>query len=142
MSYEDDIVLVTKRFCEQRLLDASVGIATYFEAEDANDSPDDLYQYAQLRIDAPDDRVLGTNYYREQFQFQVFISAPSGDGTQNVLLRASEIRKLFYKTLSQKIGDSYIHVLTTPRIAGGGAIANGRTVSIVTINLVVESLTP
>lgn len=139
--YDDDIILVTKRYCEQKLLDAFPTMQITFEAEDAEESPNEMYMYAQLRIDKPDDRVLGTDYYREQMQFQVFISAPSGEGTQDVLLQASEIRKLFYKRMSAKIGRFYIHVLETPKIAGGGSIANGRTVSVVTINLVVESLT-
>lgn len=102
--------------------------------------PTTIYQIVQFVIQPPDDPVLGTGYYRERLQLQVFISSPGGKGEGESLTRAELVRDKFKKGTTLSIDNILIHVLDTPQIAGNNLV-DQRILVPVLINLVAEIYT-
>lgn len=126
----------TKRAAERHLSTLTPAIPTGYEGVKF-DPPTTMYQRVQLSIRPPDDPVLGTGYYRERIQFQVFIVGEINKGTGEVLARAELVRNHFKKSTFLAEGDIRIHVLATPQISGS-AIVQDRVVVPVLIDLVAE----
>ena len=100
---------------------------------------DGVYYRTQFRISPPDDPVLGTGYYRERIEFQVFVHAPANQGTAAAINAASEIRTIFKKGSTFTRNGFLIHVLETPHIAGTTTFGD-RTICPVMIPVVTEVL--
>ena len=103
-------------------------------------APTGLYQRVQFRVSPPDDPVLGTGYYRERVELQIFIYGESNKGTGEVLQRAELLRQHFKKSTTLIESGLYIHVLETPQIAGTQVVGS-RVVCPVLIPTVTEVLT-
>lgn len=129
-------VLEITQAAEQRLLEITPSIPTAFEGVHF-EPPNEMYQRCQFIISSPEDPVLGTGYYRERVEFQVFISSPSGIGVGDALARAELVRDKFKKGTYFESGNIKIHVLTTPQVAGT-LVAGDRVIVPVMISLVGE----
>jgi Bacteriophage related domain of unknown function len=128
----------TKRALERRLMALSPAIPTAFEGV-SFDPPTSMYQTVQTSINSPDDPVLGTGYYRERCQFQVFIIDAPNNGTATALARAELTREQFKKGTVLFEGSFRIHILTTPHV-GSTAQIGTRTIVPVLIDVVTEVL--
>lgn len=126
-----------KKALERRLNALTPTVQTAFEGVSFKPTPGTMYQRAQLRIDDPDDPVLGKGYYRERVQFQVFVVDETNKGTGNAIARAELIREAFKKGTSLTESGVVMHVLETPRISGATS-ATDRVVVPVLINVVAE----
>lgn len=129
-------VLEITQAAEQRLLEITPSIPTAFEGVHF-EPPAGMYQRCQFIISPPDDPVLGTGYYRERVEFQVFVSSPAGLGVGDALARAELIRDKFKKGTYFTSGAIKIHVLSTPQVAGTVPLGD-RVVVPVMISLVGE----
>ena len=129
-------VLEITKAAEQRLLEITPSIPTAFEGVHF-EPPSGMYQRCQFIISPPDDPVLGTGYYRERVEFQVFVSSPAGLGVGDALARAELIRDKFKKGTYFTSGVIKIHVLSTPQVAGTVPLGD-RVVVPVMISLVGE----
>jgi hypothetical protein len=98
-----------------------------------------MYQRVQFNIGRPVDPVLGTGYFREDVELQIFVNAPVNQGTGEALDRAELLRKHFAKGLALPEQGDMLHVLTTPQIAGCAVIGN-RVIVPVIIAVTVEVL--
>jgi len=125
---------------ERHLSTMTPAVQTAFEGVSFKPTAGTMYQRAQLRIDDPDDPVLGKGYYRERVQFQVFVVAPSNKGTGAAIARAQLIRERFKKGTSLTESGVVLHVLETPRISGATS-ATDRVIVPVLINVVAEVAT-
>ena len=126
----------TKRCLERRLMALTPSLPTSFEGA-SFEPPLTMYQSCQLSIRNPDDPVLGTGFYRERIQFQVFVVDAPNNGTAAAIQRAELIREWFKKGSTFQEGAYRIHILNTPKVASTGAIGN-RTVVPVMIDAVTE----
>lgn len=131
-------IIETKRAAERHLSQLTPALDTAYEAQEFK-PPKTMYQVVQFMIRSPDDPVLGTGYYRERIQMQVFVVGPINVGTGDVLARAELIRQHFQKGTFLLENTIRIHVLTTPQISGT-AITENRVVVPVMIDLVSEVL--
>jgi hypothetical protein len=129
-------IVETKRACERRLQTLTPSVPTAYEGVTFT-PPNTMYQKVQFVISQPDDPVLGTGYYRERLQMQVFIVDETNKGTSGAIQRAELIRGLFPKGLTITEGAFRIYVLSTPQIAGSTQATN-RTIVPVLIDLVTE----
>lgn len=102
-------------------------------------TPNSLYQRVQFRILKPDDPVLGTGYYRERLEMQIFVYGLSNKGTGEVLAQAELLRNHFKKSTTLVEQGIYVHILETPTISGTQVIGN-RVVCPVLIPVVAEIL--
>lgn len=126
----------TKRAVERHLSLLSPSLPTAYEASKFN-PPSTMYQVIRYSINPPDDPVLGTGYYRERIQMQVFVVGPINEGTGDVLDRAELIRNQFKKGTFLTEDGVDIHILSTPQISGT-AITENRVVCPILIDLVSE----
>ena len=126
----------TKRALERRLMALTPSLPTSFEGV-SFEPTSTMYQSCQLRISPPDDPVLGTGYYREKIQFQVFIVDAPNNGTTSAIQRAELTRDWFKKGSTFQEGAFRIHVLTTPTISSTAPVGT-RTVITVMIDVVTE----
>lgn len=134
-----DPILDIKRFAERKIIQMVPLIPTGFEGV-SFDPPTTMYQRTQFVINPPSDPVFSTGFYRENVQFQVFVNAPLDQGTADVIAQATKIRNTFFKGLTFIEGDTHIHVLRTPQIAGT-MIVNDRIICPVIIPLTGEVYT-
>lgn len=125
-----------KKAAEKHLLTLSPSIPTSFEGVNF-DPPQGMYQRTQFLIRSPDDPVLGTGYYRENVNFQVYVSIPDGNGTGDAYRRAELIRNLFKKGTTLVESGIMIHVLSTPKVSTDMQ-ASGRIIVPVFIDLTAE----
>lgn len=131
-------LLATKRALERRLMALTPAIPTAFEGV-SFEPPSTMYQRVQLAIDDPTDPVLGTGYYREELQFQIFITDAPNNGTAAALTRAQLTRDQFKKGTVFEEGGFRISILSTPKISSTAQIGN-RTIVPVLIDVVTEVL--
>jgi hypothetical protein len=129
-------ILETKRALERRLMALTPSLPTAFEGV-SFDPPSTMYQSCQFRISSPDDPVIGTGYYREKIQFQVFIIDAPNNGTASAIQRAELTRDWFKKGSTFQEGVYRIHVLTTPTVSSTSQIGT-RTVVTVMIDVITE----
>lgn len=101
--------------------------------------PPGNYQRVQFRINRPDDPVLGTGYYRERIEMQIFVNAPTNKGTGEALARAELLRTHFKKGTTIAEDGVLIHILETPQIAGTIAMGD-RIICPVLIDVTAEVL--
>jgi len=113
-------------------------IATAYEGASFT-PPTTIYQRLQFRINRPDDPVLGTGYYRERIEMQIFVNAPTNKGTGEALARAELLRTHFKKGTTLSEDGILIHILETPQIAGTMAIGD-RIICPVLIDVTAEVL--
>jgi hypothetical protein len=129
-------IIKSKRACEKRLGSLTPALPTAYEGV-VFTPPNTMYQSCQFLIQSPDDPVFGTGYYRERFDFQVFVIGQYSKGTLEVLERAELIRDHFHKGLTLVEEDITLHFLRTPKIAGT-MISEGRTIVPILISVVSE----
>jgi hypothetical protein len=79
--------------------------------------PGSVYQRVQYIPSLPDDPVLGTGYYREKGEFQVFINAPTNKGKGEALTRAELVRQHYKKGTVLTQDGVLIHILSTPHVS-------------------------
>lgn len=127
-----------KKALETRLLSISPTVPTGFEGVDFN-PPKEMYQFCQVVIRPPTDPVFGKGYYRENVQFQIFVSIPQGKGTGEALSRAELIRNTFQKGTTILEGGVQISVLETPHVGSSSIIAN-RVMVPIFVNVIGEVL--
>ena len=101
--------------------------------------PSGIYQRLQFRINPPDDPVLGTGYYRERMEMQIFVNAPTNKGTGEALSRAQLLRTHFKKGTTISESGILIHILETPQISGTVALGD-RIICPVLIDVIAEVL--
>ena len=110
-------VLITETALIKHLNALSPSLPTAYESVSFT-VPNGLYQRVQFRVSPPDDPVIGTGYYRERVELQIFVYGESNKGTGEVLQRAELLRQHFKKSTTLVEQGLYIHVLETPQIAG------------------------
>ena len=113
-------------------------VPTAYEGASFN-APATIYQRLQFRINQPDDPVLGTGYYRERIEMQIFVNAPTNKGTGEALTRAELLRTHFKKGTTISEDGILIHILETPQISGTVAFGD-RIICPVLIDVVAEVL--
>lgn len=96
-----------------------------------------MYQRLQFVISRPTDPVLGTGYYRENIEVQIFVVDKLDVGTTNAETRAELIRDWFHKGLTLTEGNFRMHVLKTPHVSSA-AVAADKIIVPVLIPLTVE----
>lgn len=101
--------------------------------------PSTIYQRLQFRVNQPDDPVLGTGYYRERMELQIFVNAPANKGTGEALTRAELLRTHFKKGTTIAEDSILIHILETPQISGTVAFGD-RIICPVLIDVTAEVL--
>jgi hypothetical protein len=131
-----DPIRLIRQALETTLVNMVPSVPTAFEGVDF-DPPAGLYQRCQMLIRQPDDNVMGTAYYRENVDLQVFIAAPSGNGLGDALEQAERLRTTFFKGWYMVQGDVRLHVLRTPQI-GSTMPADGKVVIPVTVRVLAE----
>jgi len=98
-----------------------------------------LYLRCTMQIRDPDDTCIGSDYYRENVVFNVYVLDKLNIGSSNALNVAENIRTLFKKKTTLQEGTTKVQVLSTPRIAGEATTSN-RSVVPISIELTVENL--
>lgn len=131
-------IVETKRAAERHLNGLTPQLPTAWEAHEFK-PPATMYQMVQFSINPPEDPVLGTGYYRERIQMQVFVVGKLNEGTGDVLARAELIRNRFKKGTFLTENGVDIHILSTPQIAGT-SVTDTRVVCPILIDLVSEVL--
>lgn len=96
-----------------------------------------MYQRLQFVISRPTDPVLGTGYYRENIEIQIFVVDKLDVGTADAETRAELIRDWFHKGLTLIEGNFRMHVLRTPHVSSA-SIAADKIIVPVLIPLTVE----
>ena len=135
-----DPIKLIRQALETTLINLQPSVPTAIEGVDF-DPPAGLYQRCQLLIRQPDDVVLGTQYYRENVDFQVFVVAPAGLGLGEGLDQAVRVRNAFPKGWYMQQGEVSLRGLRTPQI-GSTMPADGKVVIPVTIRLTCEVMRP
>ena len=131
-------LLATKRALERRLMALAPTIPTAFEGV-SFEPPSTMYQRVQLAIKDPTDPVLGTGYYREEIQFQIFITDAPNNGTSAALTRAQLTRDQFKKGTVLEESGFRISILSTPKVGSTAQIGN-RTIVPVLVDVITEVL--
>lgn len=134
------ILKTTKKLVENRLKTLSPLPSIAWENLNfTSPSNGDLYLRCSLQIGRPDDTCIGGNYYRENGTFNIFVMDKLNIGAGNALGKAEDIRDLFKKGTVLEEGTARVHILNTPRIAGGVPTSD-RYVVPITVQLLVENL--
>lgn len=81
------------------------------------------YYKVQFRIDKPSDPTLGTQYYRDNMEFQVFVMCQANKGTGQAMDLAESVRYEFRKGTTIVNDGIITNILETPQI--GGAVVLG-----------------
>lgn len=131
-------VLKTERALIKHLNLLTPALPTAYEGASFTPPPT-IYQRVQFRVNQPDDPVLGTGYYRERIEMQIFVNAPSNKGTGEVLTRAEVLRQHFKKSTTLTEEGMLIHVLDTPHVSGT-IVVGDRVICPVLINVTAEVL--
>lgn len=129
-------LIKSKRACEKHLSTLTPTLPIAYEGV-VFTPPNGMYESCQFVIQSPDDPVFGTGYFRERFDFQVFVVGPYNKGTTDALERAELIRDHFHKGLTLTEEDVTLHFLRTPKIAGS-VISEGRIVIPILISVMSE----
>ena len=134
------ILTTTKKLIENRLKTLSPLPAIAWENVNFT-APSDgsLYLRCTMQVRNPDDTCIGSEYYRENIVFNVYVLDKLNIGTGNALNVAENIRTLFKKKTTLEEGTTRVQVLSTPRIAGS-VVTNDRLVIPLSIELTVENL--
>ena len=132
-----DVILKIKRACEEQLNSITPSVQIAYEGVNFVPPESELYEACQFYLKNPDDPTFGLGYYRERFQFQVFVADIKGKGTSNALSRAELIRQHFGKGTTLVQDDIKVLVLETPKIAGTTE-TNDRIVVPVLIDAIAE----
>ena len=97
------------------------------------------YLRCSFIVRQPDDTCIGSDYYRENAVFNIYVMDKLGIGTGGALDTAEAIRSLFSKKTTMQEGNVRIHILKTPHIAGT-VVTTDRLVCPISIQLTIESL--
>jgi hypothetical protein len=116
-------VLKTEKALIKHLNLLTPALPTAYEAASFT-PPTTIYQRVQFRVNQPDDPVLGTGYYRERIEMQIFVNAPTNKGTGEALSRAEILRQHFKKSTTLPEAGVLVHVLETPHISGTIAVGD------------------
>ena len=129
-------LIKSKRACEKHLASLTPILPTAYEGVVFTPT-NTMYQSCQFVIQSPDDPVFGTGYFRERFDFQVFVIGAYNKGTTEALERAELIRDHFHKGLTLTEEDITLHFLRTPKIAGS-IISEGKLIIPILISVMSE----
>ena len=129
-------LIKSKRACEKHLSTLTPTLPIAYEGV-VFTPPNGMYESCQFVIQSPDDPVFGAGYFRERFDFQVFVIGPYNKGTTDALERAELIRDHFHKGLTLTEEDVTLHFLRTPKIAGS-VISEGRIIIPILISVMSE----
>lgn len=135
--YTQDAVSFTKRVLELRLKSEFPRIKTAYEGVNFTAPSDELYFVVKHLPSRTEDPTLGSLYYREHIELQVFVVDVLGKGTGNALGMASKVRALFDKGFSYQANGFKLNVFRTPQIAGA-SITSERVVVPVFVTAVTE----
>lgn len=132
-------IITAKKLVETRLKTISPALPIAWESVLFNPPADgSKYLRCSFQIGTPDDSCVGGSYYRERVTFNVYVLDKLNIGTTGALTTAEAIRDLFHKKYSATEGNTRIHVLQTPHIAGS-VVTSDRLVIPISISLTVES---
>ena len=129
-------IIKAEKAVRRHLLTLSPQLPTAYEAIPFT-APTGMYQRLQFVISRPTDPVLGTGYYRENIEVQIFVVDKLDVGTTNAETRAELIRDWFHKGLTLTEGTFRMHVLKTPHVSSA-AVAADKIIVPVLIPLTVE----
>ena len=96
-----------------------------------------LYQRLQFLVKTPTDPTLGTHYYRENVEVQIFVVDKLDKGTTAAETRAETLRDHFRKGITLTEGSFRMHVLRTPHVSSA-AVSADRIIVPVLIPVTVE----
>jgi len=91
------------------------------------------YQDIQIVPRAPDNQTVGSSYYREVGELQVFLNYPSNTGTSACMLKAVQLRDYFKRGNTYSNAGIDVNIMKTPSISSGSVIGD-RYVVVVVIN--------
>lgn len=131
-------ILDAKQLVETRLSLQYPSLKIAFENMQFTPPASQLYLETSFVISFPTDPVFTAGYHRETIIFNVFVVGMLNTGTGTILQKALEVRDLFKKGTTLVKGNTKVHVLTTPRIAGTAKLGD-RAATPVLIELIVES---
>ena len=100
----NNAILDAKVFAETKLLTVIPALPIAFEGV-SFEPPSGMYLRTQIVISPPTDPVLNTGYYRENIEFQVFVTAPLDSGTGTVIYNCFNNPRCIqkrYKCLSKR----------------------------------------
>lgn len=127
-----------RKLLETRLNALTPPLPTSYENTNFTE-PTGAYQKVQLVPIKALNPVMGDDYYREVGEFQIFLAYPRNNGTADAAERADLLKQHFSRGLTMQEGNVRVHILQTPRIAGG-MIVNDRYVVPVIVRYEVEVL--
>ena len=135
------ILRTTKKLVENRLKTLTPALPIAWESV-AFQPPADGSKYLRcnLAIRQPDDPCIGGgDYYRENVTMFIYVMDKLNIGTGGAYDTAEAIRSLFKKKTTLQEGNTRVHILSTPHIAGS-AITSDRLVIPISVQLTVENL--
>jgi len=77
------------------------------------------YQDVQIVPREPDNQTLGDGFYRDTGELQVFLSYPSGTGSQQAMNRAILTRDWFKRGTTLTQGGIEVIIMKTPTVTSG-----------------------
>ena len=135
----DTSILDAKRAVERVLKSTNSALPIAYENVKFTPPSTGLYLTCQFMIEKPTDPVFGAGYHRENIEFQVFVvdDVNAGTGAVSGFAKALQIRDTFKKGTTYREGNTRIHILKTPHLAGS-SIMNDKVWYPVLICLLVE----
>jgi hypothetical protein len=95
------------------------------------------YFRVNLKVNKPDDPVLGSRYRRENMIYQVFVTVVSNAGKTAALTIAEQVATVFRRATFIAVDNLRIHVLNSPQV-GSVIFSDKRLVVPVLIPVTVE----
>jgi hypothetical protein len=119
-------ILDAKRAVERVLKGTNLTTPIAYENIKFDPPASGMYITCQFQIQRPTDPVFNAGYHRENIEFQVFVvdDINAATGTTAGFTRALQIRNTFKKGTTFQEGDTRIHILETPQVAGSMQLNN------------------
>lgn len=118
------VELKTKVELEKRLRDGLPGIQIGVELVNFN-APDEAHVRCQLIPTGTIDPVIGSEYRRELYDFQVFAVCPLAKGTGEVIELAETVKSLFPRGLTIVKDNLRIQFFNTPSVGSNRPLDDG-----------------
>lgn len=130
-------IVDTKRAIERVITNTFSSMKIAYEGVDFKPPTNEMYLTISFRVNNPTDPTLGKEYYRENITCTILVVDAINKGTTAAYTQAALVREALDKGSSFQEGNTLIHVLRTPQIAGS-SITNQRVVVPVIISLTSE----
>lgn len=120
-----------KRALERRLSTLTPAIPTAYGNAVYKPVANQPYQRVVFVPRNPNNSTLGSDFYLEQGEFQIFLAYPKNAGEADALDRADAIRSLFKRGTFMLEGDVRVHILGTPSVRGSAVIEDRLVIPII-----------